>query len=82
MVLVAILEPSIEKSENSLSVRQGVHANVVTLEGLHACLGEAVAFGAPDRREAQGEIELADELPDLLGGMGRTVIGQPLAAIP
>lgn len=46
MVGVVVLEPSIEKPKHRFGVRQGVHADIVAFEGLHECLGQAVAFWA------------------------------------
>src|SRR5262245_28806006 len=51
---------------------------MVALEGLHECLGHAVALGAFDRREARLEVQGRGNLKGAIGGEDGSVVSQPL----
>jgi len=69
VVVVVVVEPGADQSEDRGGVRQGRDLDVVALEGVDEGLGDAIALWAPDGREAGLEAELASEDAGILGGV-------------
>src|SRR4029077_6174934 len=78
---VVVLHPAIDECESAGGIGDGVHPNVIALEGLHKRLGHAVALGAFDRREARHEIERQGDLDGPMGSEDRSVVGEPLHGV-
>src|SRR5829696_81285 len=81
MVVVVVLEPSGDLPERGERVRQGVHANIVALEGFDEAFGDAVRLWALDGSEAGHEIERRREVAGLLGRVGAAVVGEPFESV-
>src|SRR5437868_3630965 len=76
---VVVLHPAIDESKGSSGIWDRTDPDVIALEGLHECLGHAVAFRALDRGEARHQVKRQGDLDGSVGGEDRAVVGQPLS---
>src|SRR4051794_1920795 len=75
--LAIIFDPIGEHCKDCVGIMQDVEASVIALERFDEALRDAVAFGAADRCEEQGQAESARDVGSVLGDVGTSVIGQP-----
>ena len=54
---VVVLHPTIDESKGGSGIWDRADPDVIALEGLHECLGHAVAFRAFDGGEARHKVE-------------------------
>lgn len=78
MVVVVVLDPTSNQSQNGLGIWQRRDLDVITLQRFHESLGDAVALRALDRCEAGFQAQLAGEDLRVLRDVGRAVVGQHL----
>ena len=76
--VVVILEPGWQLLEDRDGVWPWVHAGIVTFQGFDEGLADAVAFRATDWREAWNKVQGCGEVGGFGGGIGGTIISQPL----
>jgi hypothetical protein len=81
VVVVVVGEPPVELPEHRDGVRQRVDAHVVAFDRPDQGLGEAVALGTGNRREAGLRAQRAGEVAGLPGGVGAAVVRQPFDGV-
>jgi hypothetical protein len=76
--VIVILEPGWQLLHDGDGIWPWVYAGIVALEGFDEGLADAVAFRASDWREAWNKVKRSGKISGLSGGIGGTIISQPL----
>ena len=78
MLLVVMLEGNGQVTQRRFSIRLGYVRHVITLDRLHEALCHAITLRATHRCGHRLQADLSTKQPRLFGGLGRTVIAEPL----
>ena len=78
MLLVVMFEGNCQVTQRRFSIRLGHVRHVITFDRLHEALGHAVALRAANWRGHRLQADLSSKQARLFGGVGRTVIAEPL----
>jgi len=78
MLLVVMFEGNCQVTQRRFSIRLGHVRHVITFDRLHEALGHAVALRAAYWGGHRLQADLSSKQARLFGGVGRTVIAEPL----
>jgi len=78
MLLVVMFEGNGQVTQRRFSIRFGHVRHVITLDRLHETLGHTVALRAAYWGGHRLQADLSSKQARLFGGVGRTVIAEPL----